>query len=146
MKPEPLRRAARVQRRAARQGFDWPAGDPRVWAKLAEEIAELRAVRRNRPRAAEELGDLLFMVVNLSRHLRVDAAGALARAIRKFERHYAHVLAHRHTLPPRGHPRRLARMEALWQEAKRLEPPATHVKVRRHAAKSGGRNAHRSGR
>jgi uncharacterized protein YabN with tetrapyrrole methylase and pyrophosphatase domain len=146
MKPEPLRRAARVQRRAARQGFDWPAGDPRVWAKLAEEIAELRAVRRNRSRAADELGDLLFMVVNLSRHLRVDAAGALARAIRKFERRYAHVLAHRHTLPPRGHPRRLARMEALWQEAKRLEAPATHVKVRRHAAKSGGRNAHRSGR
>jgi len=121
MKAEPLRRAARVQRRAARQGFDWPAGDPRVWAKLAEEIAELRAVRRNRPRAAEELGDLLFMVVNLSRHLRVDAAGALARAIRKFERRYAHVIARARSLPRKGNPKRLVAMDALWQEAKRKE-------------------------
>ena len=121
MATEPLRRALRVQRRAARQGFDWPAGDPRLWAKLAEEVGELRRARHDRTRAADELGDLLFMAVNLARHLRVDAAGALARAIDKFERRYAHVQRHARGLPRRGDPRRLDAMEELWQEAKRLE-------------------------
>jgi uncharacterized protein YabN with tetrapyrrole methylase and pyrophosphatase domain len=145
MKGEPLRRAARVQRAAARQGFDWPAGDPRLWAKLAEEIGELRRVQRQRGRAAEELGDLLFMVVNLARHLRVDAAGALARAIDKFERRYAHVQRHACGLPPRGHPRRLDAMEALWQEAKRLERPGPHTGGPRHRGKRGS-HAHRTRR
>lgn len=122
-KPEPLRAAARAQRAAARQGFDWPRGDRRLWAKLAEEIAELKAVQRRRPRAAEELGDLLFMIVNLARHLDVDAGAALAGATRKFARRYAHVIRHARRLAPRGDPRRLEQMEALWQEAKRLERP-----------------------
>lgn len=146
MKAEPLRRAARVQRRAARQGFDWPPGDPRLWRKLAEEIGELRRVRHDRARATDELGDLLFMVVNLARHLRVDAARALARAIAKFERRYGHVLRHARSLPPRGHPRRLARMEALWQEAKRRERAGARAKVARLGAKGSERDAHRSGR
>ncbi len=118
---DPLRRAARVQRSAARTGFDWPAGDPALWGKLHEEIRELEAVARHRAKAREELGDLLFMAVNLARHLKVDAGAALAAAIRKFERRYAHVIKHARGLPPKGHPRRLARMEALWQEAKRRE-------------------------
>jgi uncharacterized protein YabN with tetrapyrrole methylase and pyrophosphatase domain len=149
MKAEPLRRAMRVQRRAARQGFDWPAGDPRLWHKLAEEIGELKRVRRDPERAADELGDLLFMVVNLARHLRVDPAAALAQAIAKFERRYAHVQRHARSLPPRGHPRRLARMEALWQKAKREEVPEAaraRAKVGRSSAKREKRNAHRSGR
>jgi ATP diphosphatase len=120
-KPDPLRRAARVQRGAARTGFDWPPGDPALWRKLHEEIAELKAVARHRTRAREELGDLLFMVVNLGRHLKVDAGAALAGAIRKFERRYAHVMKHARGLPPKGHPRRLAAMERLWQDAKRRE-------------------------
>lgn len=123
MAREPLARAAHVQRAAARQGFDWPARDPALWRKLAEEIRELRAVAGNRRRATDELGDLLFMVVNLARHLNVDAPRALAAAIRKFERRYAHVRHHARALPPIGDPRRLARMEQLWREAKRREEP-----------------------
>lgn len=146
MKAEPLRRAVRIQRAAARQGFDWPAGDPRVWAKLAEEIGELRRVCGDRRRAAEELGDLLFMVVNLSRHLRVDAAAALAYATAKFEGRYGHVRAHARGLPPRGDPRRLERMEQLWQEAKRLEVRRKpRAKVGRPSA-TRARHAHRIGR
>jgi uncharacterized protein YabN with tetrapyrrole methylase and pyrophosphatase domain len=144
MKADPLRAAARVQRAAARQGFDWPRLDAGVWAKLVEEIRELRAVARDRRRAADELGDLLFMAVNLARHLRVDAAQALAAAIAKFERRYAHVIRHARTLPRRGDPARLARMEALWQEAKRAEAPGTRGKVRPAAASTRGSHAHRS--
>ena len=121
MKADPLRRASAVQRRAARQGFDWPPGDPRVWRKLFEEIAELKAVARKPREARAELGDLLFMVVNLSRHLKVDAGGALRDAIRKFERRYGYVMKQSRALPRKGDRRRLAAMERLWQEAKRKE-------------------------
>jgi uncharacterized protein YabN with tetrapyrrole methylase and pyrophosphatase domain len=140
-RPEPLRRAAAVQRQAARQGFDWPRGDARLWRKLAEEIGELRAVQRDRRRAKDELGDLLFMVVNLARHLDLDATAALAAAIRKFERRYGHVMSHARTLPRRGDPRRLDAMEALWQEAKRLEARGSRARVEKR-----GRHAHRTGR
>lgn len=121
MKSDALRRAMAVQRRAARQGFDWPPRDPALWAKLHEEIGELKAVARQRARAREELGDLLFMVVNLSRHLKVDAGRALDEAVRKFERRYAHIMKNARTLPRKGSRGRLAAMEALWQEAKRRE-------------------------
>ena len=120
-RPEPLRRAAGVQRRAARTGFDWPPGDPALWRKLHEEMRELKAVAGDRARAREELGDLLFAVVNVARHLRVDAGGALGDAIRKFERRFAHVMRGARTLPPKGDRRRLAAMERRWQEAKRGE-------------------------
>lgn len=131
MRHEPLRRAARVQRAAARQGFDWPARDPRLWRKLAEEIGELKRAGGDPRRRAEELGDLLFMVVNLSRHLRVDASSALRAATRKFERRYAHVVRHARLLPRRGAARRLERMEQLWQEAKRLEGKVRRGRVAR---------------
>jgi uncharacterized protein YabN with tetrapyrrole methylase and pyrophosphatase domain len=120
-RPDPLSRAGAVQRGAARTGFDWPAGDPALWRKLHEEIRELKAAARDRARAREELGDLLFMVVNLGRHLKVDAGTALGAAVRKFERRYAHVMKHARSLPRKGDPRRLAAMERLWQEAKRRE-------------------------
>jgi uncharacterized protein YabN with tetrapyrrole methylase and pyrophosphatase domain len=116
---EPLAEALRLQLAAAAEGFDWtdPAG---LWDKLAEEIGELRQAADAAGRA-EELGDLLFMVVNLSRHLGVDPAQALAAANTKFGRRYGHILEHLDSLPPKGDPARLECMEALWQEAKRLE-------------------------
>lgn len=120
-RPDPLRRAAAAQRSAARTGFDWPRGDPALWRKLREEIRELQAAAGRPPRAREELGDLLFMVVNLARHLGVDSGRALAGAIRKFERRYAFVMRHARGLPRKGDRRRLAAMERLWQEAKRRE-------------------------
>jgi ATP diphosphatase len=85
-----LTRAEKLQRRAARVGFDWPAAAP-VLDKVREEIGEIEAeiaADAERQRLDEEVGDLLFAVVNLARHLQVDAEGALRRANRKFERRF----------------------------------------------------------
>lgn len=111
--------AFRLQREAAAEGFDWDdaAG---LWDKLAEEVGELREAGDAAHRE-EELGDLLFMVVNLARHLGLDPLRALAAANDKFSRRYAHVRRQLDGLPPLGDPARLVRMEALWQEAKQLE-------------------------
>ena len=81
-----LERAEKLQRRAARVGFDWPdASGPR--AKIDEELAELDAETEH-DRKLEELGDLLFAVVNLARHLNVEPETALREANRKFERRF----------------------------------------------------------
>jgi ATP diphosphatase len=78
-----LERAAKLQRRAARVGFDWPnTSGPR--AKIDEELAELDA-ESDHHRMLEELGDLLFAVVNLARHLNIEPEAALREANRKFE-------------------------------------------------------------
>lgn len=113
---EPLRDALALQRRAAAQGFDWQelAG---LWIKLEEEIAELRGADDAASRA-DELGDLLFMAVNLARHLGVDPTLALHGANRKFTRRFDYIMERVAELPPPGDARRLAAMEALWCEAK----------------------------
>lgn len=81
-----LARAEKLQRRAARVGFDWPdAAGPR--AKVDEELAEIDAAPPER--VAEEVGDLLFSVANWARHLGVDPEAALRSANRKFERRFA---------------------------------------------------------
>jgi len=88
-----LTRAAKIQNRAARVGFDWPDPGP-VVAKIREEIDELESALRtpNQPDAIrEEIGDLLFAVVNLARHLSVDAEGSLREATRKFERRFRRI-------------------------------------------------------
>ncbi len=74
-----IARADKIQRRVASVGFDWPDDEP-VFAKVAEELEELREVRNDRDLATAELGDLLFAVVNLARHLDVDPEIALSRA------------------------------------------------------------------
>jgi MazG family protein len=79
-----LHRAAKVQRKAAKAGFDWPSAPP-VLAKLAEEIAEVAEVLDDRQAAFRELGDVLFSAVNLSRHLDADPELALRAAIDRFE-------------------------------------------------------------
>ena len=117
----PLREALRLQREAAVLGFDWRNLDE-LWAKLAEEAGELReAAAQGRARAQDELGDLLFMAVNIARPLGVDPEAALAGANAKFARRFAHVCADLERLPPIGDPRRLEEMEARWCEAKRAE-------------------------
>lgn len=86
-----LLRAQRVQIRAGRVGFDWKCLRE-VEAKVQEELAEWRRARRRRPsRAAEELGDLLFAVVNLCRWSGVSAEDALRQATAKFERRFREV-------------------------------------------------------
>lgn len=74
-----IARADKTQRRVASVGFDWPDDEP-VFSKVAEELEELREVKDNRDLATAELGDLLFAVVNLARHLDVDPEIALSRA------------------------------------------------------------------
>ena len=84
-----LERAAKLQRRAARVGFDWPdASGPR--AKIDEELAELDA-ETDHHRMLDELGDLLFAVVNLSRHLNIEPEAALRDANAKFERRFRQI-------------------------------------------------------
>lgn len=113
-----LNRILRQQQAAAEQGFDWPDQAP-LWDKLAEEIAELRADAQDPARASEELGDVLFMVLNIARHLELDPARALEGAAARFAERFDYVMAEPSALPPMKHPDRLAVMEARWQEAKR---------------------------
>ena len=121
MSRDPLAEALQIQLEAARLGFDWREARE-LWDKLAEEIGELQqAVGEGPARTRDELGDLLFMAVNLARHLGVDAGAALDQANAKFNRRFAYILQNADRLPPLGAPDRLDAMEALWQQAKRLE-------------------------
>jgi ATP diphosphatase len=106
-----LERAQKLQRRAARTGFDWPdVAGPR--AKIDEELAELDAEFEPKARE-EELGDLLFALVNLARHLNVDAEDALRKANRKFEARFRAI-----ETAPGFRDLSLDEMEALWTRAK----------------------------
>ena len=117
-----LMRAQKIQKRAARVGFDWP--DPSgVIDKIAEEAAEL-AEATDPAHRAEEYGDLLFTVAVLGQHIGVDAEEALAAATRKFDRRFRAVearLAARGKTPTDSD---LAEMDALWDEAKADEKAA----------------------
>ena len=87
-----LARAQRVGDKAAGVGFDWPDAEP-VWGKVEEELEELReaAGTGEARRVEEELGDLLFSVVNLGRLLKVQAEEALAGAVERFQQRFARV-------------------------------------------------------
>ncbi len=84
-----VQRAAKLQKRAANRHFDWPDADG-VFDKLAEETAELQQARRSGDAAAveDEFGDLMFTMVNLARHLKVEPEQALRAANRKFEQRF----------------------------------------------------------
>ena len=118
-----LVRAAKLQRRAARVGFDWP--EPvQVLDKLEEEIAELRAELEqgaSAERLSDEIGDLLFAAVNLARHLEVDGETALRQANAKFERRFRAIEEALRARGRRLEDASLDEMEALWQEAKAAE-------------------------
>jgi len=119
-----LSRAMTLQRRAASIGFDWPAVEP-VLAKIDEETAELRreiAAGSGRDRLEDELGDLLFAVANLARHLDVDAEGALRRANAKFERRFRRVETNLAAKGRQPGDASLDEMEAAWQDVKAAEP------------------------
>lgn len=117
-----LTRAVKLQKRAGRVGFDWPSTDE-VVAKIAEEAAELVAARATLTEAevAEEIGDLLFVMANLARHLKVDPEAALRAANAKFTRRFARIedwLAEDGRTPAQSD---LAEMDALWDRAKAEE-------------------------
>ncbi len=117
-----LKRAQKLQNRAARVGFDWPSLDG-VIAKLQEELDEVRHAvdMQKQDWVAEEIGDLLFSVVNLARKLEVDSETSLRHANIKFERrfhdmeHQAASIGQKMTELP------LDELERLWQQAKATE-------------------------
>jgi len=117
-----LQRAQQVQGRAARVGFDW--ADPRdVAAKVEEEWAETRQAmeRRNPEEVEEEIGDLLFAVVNLCRFQGVQAEQALDRATNKFIRRFQAMEERLRATGQTPENLTLADLDALWEEAKREE-------------------------
>lgn len=117
-----LMRAVKLQNRAARVGFDWPgAGD--VLDKLQEEAAELVEARdRLGPEEVEEeFGDLLFVVANLARHLKVDPEVALRAANAKFTRRFNRIEEKLKAMDKRPKESDLAEMDRLWDEAKAEE-------------------------
>ena len=117
-----LTRADKLARRAARVGFDWPDA-PAVLAKLDEELAELRAElpEADPDRLEDELGDVLFVLANLARKLRLDPEGCLRRANEKFARRFAAIEHHLAADGRTPADATLDEMEAAWQEAKRAE-------------------------
>jgi ATP diphosphatase len=121
-----LTRAIKLQNKAAKVGFDWPSLAP-VFDKLNEEIAELQAEiaesKDGPDRAAieEEFGDLLFVVANVARHLKLDPEAALRLANDKFARRFRYIeaqLAAQGRSPAQSD---LAEMDALWDAAKAAE-------------------------
>lgn len=108
-----LVRAQKLQKRAASVGFDWP-DVKQVYDKIAEELQEVREAETP-PHRAEEIGDLLFVVVNLARHYGVDAEDALRAANHKFEHRFGYIETH---CPKPLEEATLEEMEALWQAAK----------------------------
>ena len=118
-----LQRAERVQQKAGALGFDWPDISG-VWAKIVEELGELREAVADEPaqsiRIADELGDLLFSVVNLARHLQVEPEKAMQQTTNRFISRFKRVeelaggseLIANHTIEE---------LEELWERAKSEE-------------------------
>ncbi|MBM3605745.1 MAG: nucleoside triphosphate pyrophosphohydrolase [Alphaproteobacteria bacterium] len=117
-----LTRAVKLQNRAARVGFDWP-GPADVLAKISEETAELVEARDDLgPEALEEeFGDLLFVMANLARHLKIDPELALRRANAKFTRRFGAIEAALAADGRRPEDSDLAEMDRLWDQAKLAE-------------------------
>lgn len=117
-----LMRAVKIQRKAARVGFDWPDTAP-VFDKINEEVEELRLELKtgDRKKIEEEIGDLLFAIANLGRHLRIEPEAALHGASAKFARRFKSVenkLSERDKAPSQCD---LSEMDRLWDEVKREE-------------------------
>ena len=116
----PLDRAFKLQKKAAKAGFDWPDIDG-VYQKIDEELQEVKDALDESPEALEsELGDLLFSVVNLCRFLKVDASTALQRTNAKFVKRFKHVESR---MKEAGEPMekgKLEMMDSFWNEAKKI--------------------------
>jgi ATP diphosphatase len=116
-----LLRAEKIQKRAARVGFDWKTIGP-VIDKIEEELGELRtelsAAKTDPARITDELGDVLFAVANLARHCRIDPEAALRSTNDKFERRFRYVEAELAKTGRKPSEATLEEMEALWQQAK----------------------------
>ena len=114
-------RAHRIQQEAAGFGFDWPDINP-VFDKLEEELAELKHAfsTADRDAISDELGDLLFVCVNLARHAGVNAEMSLRGTNQKFLRRFAHVQQQMAAAGIEMDQQQLEQMEHFWQESKNL--------------------------
>ena len=122
----PLTRAYKLQKKAAKKGFDWDSIDG-PQKKVEEEVAEFtEALAHGTQEETEaEFGDLLFSLVNAARHLHIDSAIALSRTNAKFERRFRYV---EKRMEEAGLPcsrESLSQMDSFWEEAKRLEQHTT---------------------
>ena len=117
-----LMRAVKLQKRAARVGFDWPSTD-QVIDKIKEEAAELVEARATKTAqdVEEEFGDLLFVMANLARHLNIDPEAALRATNAKFIRRFEGVEAALHQRGKTPAQSDLEEMDALWNAVKRQE-------------------------
>ncbi|MFL0556953.1 bifunctional methyltransferase/pyrophosphohydrolase YabN [Paenibacillus barengoltzii] len=118
-----LMKAYKLQKKAAKAGFDWEDIDG-VWSKLEEEIRELKeaVAQKQDPESQElELGDVLFSVVNAARYIGVDPEQALSRTIRKFTERFHYVEERLREQGKTPGDSTLAEMDALWDEAKSKE-------------------------
>jgi len=118
-----IHEAHQISSRAARVGFDWPDVDG-IFEKLQEEVRELKEVissggdETRRERLEDEIGDILFVIVNIARYLKIDSESALKRANRKFKVRFRYM---ENELARQGknlEQTSLQEMEALWQKAK----------------------------
>lgn len=127
-----LMEAHQISNKVARVGFDWTTVDE-IFAKLQEEVEELRLAIEQHKQSAdeadhvnmrEEIGDMLFVVTNIARHLNVEPEAALKLANRKFRQRFAHIERRLHQQNRKLGEVPTGDLEELWQEAKRSEPPA----------------------
>ncbi|MEO6697595.1 MAG: MazG nucleotide pyrophosphohydrolase domain-containing protein [Gammaproteobacteria bacterium] len=118
-----LQQATEFQKRVARVGFDWPQVSL-VLAKIEEELHEIRqeiSAGSSHDRMEDEIGDLLFVCINLARHLQVDPEQALRRVNAKFERRFRRIEALLGERGRRPEQSTLEEMDALWDQAKSEE-------------------------
>lgn len=118
-----MTRAIKLQQRMAKAGFDWDQAAP-VFGKVREELGELQneiAAGADDTLIAGELGDLLFTMVNLARHLKLDPEAALRACNQKVERRFRHIETRLAALGKQPANCTLAELDALWNEAKSLE-------------------------
>lgn len=115
-----LNRATKLQKRAAQAGFDWATPEP-VFEKVREELAEVHEAQSDPNAVAEELGDLLFAVVNLCRHFQVEPETALRAANAKFERRFRYVESQVGLSNRAFDQHSLAELDQFWDQAKAHE-------------------------
>jgi MazG family protein len=120
-----LARAQSISRRAAHLGFEWPNIE-QVWEKVEEEIRELKeaAASGDKRRTGEEVGDLLFTLVNIARFLEVESEEVLAQTVDRFTRRFHHIEARLKEANKSFDQSSLEEMDRLWEEAKKLEAQA----------------------
>jgi tetrapyrrole methylase family protein/MazG family protein len=117
-----LARAQSISRRAADLGFEWPDIDG-VWKKVEEEMLELKqaAASGNKQRTGEELGDLLFTLVNIARFLDIEAEDVLAGTVDRFIRRFSHMEARLRENNKSFDESSIEEMDRYWEEAKKIE-------------------------